>query len=344
MPAPSSRPSPRLRFVANQTANPRARDPRESPPTDAAALDAYSRAVVSTIDTLGPAVVSLAIEGRRRGGTGSGFLLTPDGYLVTNSHVVDRARKVSVRLTDGSEIAGELVGRDPATDLALVRADASGLAYAKLGDGRARPGQLAIALGNPLGFDSTVSAGVVSAVGRTLRAPDGRLIEDVIQHTAPLNPGNSGGPLVDSAARVMGINTAIVPYAQGIGFAIPATTAAWVVPELLAHGRVRRTRLGIGARTRSIDPRIQRSLGLSEPSVVEVLAVEDGSPGRRAGLRPQDWLIGFEEDPLPSVDALHRLLTQWPLGRPGQLDVVRAAKRFTAAVTPVEMEPPPDRR
>jgi S1-C subfamily serine protease len=277
---------------------------------DLARLDAYSRAVVDVVDAAGPAVIGVhAPPGRRSpGGQGSGVLITPDGYALTNDHVIGSGEGLRVALSDGRTLGARLVGRDRGTDLALLQVAERGLPFARLRTEVPRPGQLAIAIGNPLGFDSTVTAGVVSATGRSLRAVDGRLIEGVIQHTAPLNPGNSGGALLDSTGAAIGINTAIIALAQGIGFAIPAATADWVVTQFLLHGFVRRARIGVAGRTRSIDARLARRLGLAQPSVVEVLSVAEPSPAQRAGLRAGDWLLALDGHPVPSVDVLQRLL------------------------------------
>ena len=216
--------------------------PGALPAGDAELLDAYSRAVVAVVETVGDAVVNIAVDtGRGRRGAGSGVMVAPDGYLLTNNHVVEQARELAVSFIDGTEVQAALVGRDPATDLAVLRAAGSGLPYAKLGDSATlKVGQLAIAIGNPLGYASSVTSGVVSALGRSLDSRNGRLIEGVIQHTAPLNPGNSGGALLDSRGLVVGINTAIIAMAQNLGFAIPVATAQWVLTELLTRGRVRR--------------------------------------------------------------------------------------------------------
>ena len=223
--------------------------------TDLELLDAYSQAVVSVVDSVGPAVVSISSDknfhysASDQAGAGSGVVIAPDGYILTNDHVIQNSNTLKVRLTDGISLSATLIGKDPATDLAVIRTNASYLPSSTLGSSdRLRVGQLAIAMGNPFGFQSTVSTGVVSALGRTLRSTKGRLIENIIQHTAPLNPGNSGGPLVDSAGKVVGINTAIIAMAQGIGFSIPANTAKWVVSQILTRGRVRRGSLGIAAR------------------------------------------------------------------------------------------------
>ncbi|HKU41841.1 MAG TPA: trypsin-like peptidase domain-containing protein, partial [Polyangiales bacterium] len=222
--------------------------------------DAYSRAVIGAAERIGPSVVSLRIKhnGRRgSGGQGSGLIVTPDGYVLTNSHVVHRAHEVVVELMDGRAVSARVVGDDPSTDLAVVRVHAEQLAHVPLEPGpQPRPGQLAVAIGNPLGFDSTVSAGVVSAIDRALPGPGGRMLDGMIQHTAPLNPGNSGGPLVASNGRILGINSAMIGHSQAIGFAIPVETAAWVVGQVLHHGRVRRAFLGVSVQTRPLPARL----------------------------------------------------------------------------------------
>lgn len=313
----------------------------DSPPRDGALLDAYSRAVVDVVQSAGPAVVGVRPGDRGPDGEftprghGSGVFITPDGYALTNDHVVGGAAELDVVLPDGRELRAQLVGRDPATDLALLRAEGSALPFVRLEVAKPiRAGQLAIAIGNPLGFDSSVTAGVVSATGRSLRGGNGRLIENVIQHTAPLNPGNSGGPLLDSAGRVIGINTAIIAYAQGLGFAVPATTADWVVSELLTHGRVQRARLGLSGRARPVDRRLARIIGLAQASAVEVLSIADGGPAARAGLRVGDWILSLDGEPTPSVDALLRLLGPDHLGRPATLALLRGRERLTLVVHP----------
>ena len=317
--------------------------PIPSPPAapDAALLDAYSRAVVDVVRSAGPAVVGVRPGDRSSDGEftphghGSGVFITPDGYALTNDHVVGRASELRVMLPDGRELHARLVGRDPATDLALLRADGSALPFVRLETARPiHPGQLAVAIGNPLGFDSSVTAGVVSATGRSLRGQNGRLIESVIQHTAPLNPGNSGGPLLDSQGSMVGVNTAIIAYAQGLGFAVPATTADWVVSQLLSHGRVVRARLGLAGRTRPIDRRLARILGLVQGSVVEVLSVSPQSPAARAGLRVGDWILALDGKPTASIDALLHLLGPDQVGREASLSLVRGRERLTIGVTP----------
>jgi S1-C subfamily serine protease len=310
---------------------------------DTALLDAYSRAVTAVVDAVGPAVVSIAVGQRsarrwpEREGAGSGVVIAPDGYILTNSHVVDNAGQVTTTLTDGTQAAARLIGKDPATDLAVIRAEASGLPYALLGDSASlRVGQLVIAMGNPLGFQSTVSTGVVSALGRALRSREGRLIENIIQHTAPLNPGNSGGPLLDSRGRVVGINTAIIVMAQGIGFAIPANTARWVVSQLITHGRVRRGYLGLTGRQRPLGRRLVRFHNLADERAVEVVSVESDGPARKAGLREGDLVVALNEQAVTSIDDLHRFLAEWPINGPVTLTVVRGKERLAVDVMPAE--------
>ena len=263
--------------------------PANRPATDADLLDAYSQAVIHVVETVSPAVISVSGRGDDgRGGSGSGFLVTPDGYAITNSHVVNDRPQLAAETTDGDRLRVELVGDDPATDLAVIRLAASGLPHAQLGDSDAlRVGQLVIAMGSPLGLQSTVSTGVVSALGRSMRGRDGRLIENVIQHAAPINPGNSGGPLVDSRGFVVGINTAIIVMAQGLGFAIPSSTAEWVLSEILTHGRVRRRQLGIVAQVTRLPRALVRELDLLADQGVEVREVARGgaSPHRPASSR-----------------------------------------------------------
>ncbi len=302
------------------------------------ALDAYSRTVISAVNQIGPAVVSIKVESDRgRGGEGSGVLVTPDGYLLTNEHVVRRAGRVSVTFIDGHSAPAELHGTDTATDLAVLRARGNDLPYAVIAEqGSLRPGQLVIAIGNPLGFEATVTAGVVSALGRSMRSRDGRLIEGVVQHTAPLNPGNSGGPLTDSASRVVGINTAIIASAQGIGFAVPSNTAHWVFTELLAHGRVRRGYLGIAGRDRPLDRRLVRALDLRTSVAIEAMKVEPDGPAGRAGLQVGDMIVGAGGEALGGLDGLHRLLSRWPSGTPLVVEALRGRRVITAEIVPVE--------
>lgn len=311
--------------------------------SDIQLLDAYSRAVISVVESVGPAVVSISVgpkqshhEGEQIG-AGSGVVIAPDGYILTNDHVVRNAKHLTVGLTDGTSLSAELIGKDPATDLAVIRANASYLPSSTLGSSdRLRVGQLVIAMGNPFGFQSTVSTGVISALGRTLRSIRGRLIENIIQHSAPLNPGNSGGPLVDSSGKVAGINTAIIAMAQGIGFSIPADTARWVVSQILTHGRVRRGFLGIAGRQRPMDRRIVRFHGLNNTDAVEVLSVEPDGPAGLAGLRVGDLIVAINGSDVQSVDDLHRFLSDWPIGQPVNIDIVRGRNRRTLVVVPKE--------
>jgi len=322
-------------------------------------LDAYSRAVTAVVDAASPAVVSLEVHaparvrlrpGRRARpggrrpptGSGSGFVVAPDGYLLTNSHVVDGRGAVRIRVATGGDAPATVVGDDPATDLALVKVDPDALAadapvaWLPVDAGlRPRRGQLVVAIGNPLGFDSTVSTGVVSALGRTLRGKGGRLIDGVVQHTAPLNPGNSGGPLLDGRGRVVGVNTAIIAGSQGIGFAVGVDTVGWVLGELLAWGRVRRAWLGVGGMRRPLDRRLARAHGLGA-SAVEVMTVEAGSPAAAAGLRDGDLVVGFAGHPVASVDDLHRLLRDARPGVAAALRVVRLGRALDLEITPRE--------
>jgi S1-C subfamily serine protease len=310
------------------TADQHANNPRlVSQPTasDANLLDAYSQAVIHVVETVSPAVVS--ITGRDtngRGGSGSGFIVTPDGYAITNSHVVDGHARLEAETSEGDRLRAELVGDDPATDLAIVRLSASGLPYAQLGDSEAlRVGQLVIAMGSPLGLQSTISTGVVSALGRSMRARDGRLIENIVQHAAPINPGNSGGPLVDSRGLVVGINTAIIAMAQGLGFAIPANTAEWVLQEILTHGSVRRRQLGIVANVTRLPRALVRSLDLLADQGVEVREVASRSVAELAGIRPDDIIVALNGRLVTSIDDLHRLLMTVPADQGFELTVIR---------------------
>jgi S1-C subfamily serine protease len=292
---------------------------------DADLLDAYSQAVVNVVETVAPAVISvMGRSGDGRGGSGSGFLLTPDGYALTNSHVAGDRTQLLAETADGDRLPVEVVGDDPATDLAVLRLAASGLPHAQLGDSAAlRVGQLVIAMGSPLGLQSTVSTGVVSALGRSMRGRDGRLIENVVQHAAPINPGNSGGPLVDSRGRVVGINTAIIAMAQGIGFAIPSATAEWVLSEILTHGIVRRRQLGISASIARLPRAMVRELDLLADQGVEVQDVVAGSLAAQAGVRPGDVIVALAGRLVTSIDDIHRLLMTVPTDQGLELSVIR---------------------
>ncbi len=307
-------------------------------PNDGDLLDAYSKSVTRVVDRVGPSVVRLDIRrgDGRKGGSGSGVIVSPDGLILTNSHVVQGARRADVTLLDGRVLSGRVLGDDPDTDLALVRVDEDAtLPAARLGDSkRLRPGEIAIAIGNPLGFDSTVTAGVVSALGRSLRSTNGRLIDDVIQTDAALNPGNSGGPLVASNGEVVGINTAIIAGAQGICFAVAANTARFVLGELVAHGRVRRAYLGVGAGTIALPRRIALRLGLEQTRGVVVSSVEAGSPADHAGLLSGDILLAVDGAPVTSAGDLVRLLGAGMIDRVVPLDILRRSdkRRFWVAL------------
>lgn len=311
--------------------------------SDLELLDAYSRAIIQVAEEVGPAVVGITIgvQSQRlaaeQAGAGSGVIIAPDGYILTNDHVVANARLLQATLEDGRTLAAEIIGTDPATDLAVIRVNAAGLPFASLGDSAAlRVGQLVIAIGNPFGFQSTVSTGVVSALGRALRSRSGRLIENIIQHSAPLNPGNSGGPLVDSRGRVVGVNTAIIMMAQGIGFSIPANTAKWVVSQLLTQGRVRRGYLGLAGRQRPLERRLVRFHRLSHEYAVEAISVDPMGPAAQAGLQEGDLIIAINGQPLSSVDDLHLFLAEWPIGQEVVLTILRGLERRDLRVRPGE--------
>jgi S1-C subfamily serine protease len=316
----------------------------ESP--DLELLDAYSRAVIEVVEAVGPAVVGISVNraasrrGRLQAAGGSGVVITPDGYVLTNDHVVHGARQVEVELSDGANLPAHLIGTDPATDLAVIRLTATSLPHATLGDSAMlKVGQLVIAIGSPFGFQSTVSTGVVSALGRALRSQAGRLIENIIQHTAPLNPGNSGGPLVDSRGRVVGINTAIISMAQGIGFAIPTGTARWVVSQLLRHGRVRRGFLGLAGRHRPLERRLVRFYQLAGEQAVEAISVDPRGPAAQGGLQEGDLIIAINGQSVANVDDLHRFLAEWPLGEAVTLTIIRGRARRDLQVVPSEADP-----
>ena len=306
-------------------------------------LDAYSRAVVGVVERVAPSVVSVRItaEDGRGGvgqGAGSGFVIAPDGFIVTNHHVVEKASEVTVVFTDGRELAARVVGSDASTDLALLRVAEGGLVPVEIGHSEGlRVGQLVIAIGNPLGFQSTVSTGVVSALGRNLRGQNGRLIENVIQTDVALNPGNSGGPLVDSRGRVVGVNTAMIRMAQGLCFAVPSATMTWVVGELMTAGRVHRAVLGIVGQTRPVNRRVQREFNLAEASAVEIVSLTDNGPAQRAGLRARDVVVSMAGHGISSIDDLQRILSRTTPGTPLTITVLRnGGRRHAIDVTPTQ--------
>lgn len=313
-----------------------------SKPADAELLDAYSETVASTVEQAQHAVVFIAVHHDgprgRTSGSGSGFLFTPDGYVLTNSHVVHGAKEIEVVQLDGTRGAATLVGDDPETDLAVLRIGASrALPHLELGDSsRLRVGQIAIAIGSPLGFTHTVTSGIVSALGRSLRSTAGRMIDNVIQTDAALNPGNSGGPLLDGKGRVIGVNTAIIPGAQSICFAVAVNSVKWVVPQLFANGRVRRAYLGVSGSTVPISRRVARFLVVEQSTAVSVMEVQPGSPAALAGVAVGDLLFGIDGAAVHTVDDLQRLLDESRIGKPCIVRVLRGNQPLYLHVQPRE--------
>ncbi len=342
---------PALHLVSNENFNPSAS--HGSHAEDADLLDAYSVAVIEAAEKINPSVVNIEIQHKPadrgtaplrganpRRGSGSGFVFTPDGFILTNSHVVHGADQIDVALSDGRRYPAHLVGDDPDTDLAVVRIDAPNLVAAQLGDSNAiRVGQLVVAVGNPYGFQCTVTAGVISAVGRSLRSNSGRLIDAVIQTDAALNPGNSGGPLVSSRGAVIGVNTAIILPAQGICFAIAVNTAKFVAARLIRDGRVRRSFLGVGGQNVSISRPLARQLNLLTASGVLVLTVEKDSPAQKAGLVEGDVIIAINAEPIKGIDDLHTHLTDQKIGVQSDLTILRRSAKQTITVVPAETQP-----
>ncbi len=314
--------------------------------SDGELLDAYSRAVIRAVERVAPAVVRIDALGRKASeerpagrprGSGSGFVFTPDGFILTNSHVVHRAAALLVSFADGRRAEAQLVGDDPDTDLAVIRIQAADLAVAALGDSTAvRPGQLAIAIGNPYGFDCTVTAGVVSAVGRSLRGRSGRSIDNVIQTDAAINPGNSGGPLVSSAGEVIGVNTAVIFPAQGLCFAIAASTVKLVAGRLIKDGRVRRGVLGIGAQTVPLHARLVRHFGLPFATAVGVMSLDERGPAAASGVREGDLLVAIDDKPAPSIETLQRVMLETEPGHVATLTLIRGTEKLEARVMTAE--------
>ena len=312
---------------------------------DSALLDAYSRTVVSAVARVSPAVVNIDVKQRvnvERGmrelsGNGSGFIITPDGFILTNSHVVHGANSITVNLPDGREYPAQLTGDDPDTDLAVIRIDAPQLTNVRLADSEnLRVGQLVVAIGNPLGFQASVTAGVISALGRSMHAQSGRLIDNVIQTDAALNPGNSGGPLVNSAGDVVGVNTAMIRPAQGICFAIASNTAKLVAGWLIRDGRIRRGYIGVAGQNVPIHRRIVRFYGLSLETAVLVVSVEKNSPAERAGLREGDLIVAFDNQLIGSVHHLHKVLVGEQIGVSARLTVIRHTEKLELPSLPAE--------
>jgi S1-C subfamily serine protease len=305
-------------------------------------FDAYSQAVIDVVDKVSPAVVRVETppdrEKRQRGGTGSGVVISPDGLVLTNSHVVQGAQAVRLALADTRTVKARVLGNDPHTDLALLRVvDDVSLPAARLGNSKSlRRGQLVVAIGNPLGFESTVTAGVVSALGRSLRASTGRLIDDVIQTDAALNPGNSGGPLVSSRGEVIGINTAVIAGAQGICFAVASNTASHVVSEIVRHGRVRRAFIGVAGQTVPLPRRLALALGLAQARGVAISSLEPDSPAGKAGLQPGNIVLALDGEPVTGADDLVRLLSADRIGVATTFTVIVGAERKQVAVVPAE--------
>ena len=311
------------------------------PHEDDELLDAYSRAVTSAAARIMPSVVNIEVHqsgprGREAHGGGSGFLFTPDGFILTNSHVVSEATSIDVTLADGTRCSASVAGDDPHTDLAVIRISAATQTPASLGDSATiRPGQVVVAVGNPYGFQCTVTAGVVSALGRTMRAKSGRLIDNVIQTDAALNPGNSGGPLVNSRGEVIGVNTAVILPAQGICFAIGINTAKFVASRLMRDGHIVRSYIGVAGQTVALHRRVIRFYDLPLPTGVLVASTEPGSPAERAGLTAGDVIVAYGEHAVASVDDLHRILTDEHVGVQSRLTVIRHTERLEVAIVPV---------
>src|SRR5437764_192169 len=319
-----------------------------APQTDDDVMDAYSRAVITAAEKVSPSVVYIEVEQRvsnrrpnipsmpqERRGSGSGFIFTPDGFILTNSHVVHGAKKIEVTLADGHKHQADLIGDDPDTDLAVIRINAPNLVPAQLGEAqRIRVGQLVIAIGNPYGFQYSVTAGVVSALGRSLRAQSGRLMDAVIQTDAALNPGNSGGPLVNSRGEVIGVNTAMILPAQGICFATSIDTAKFVASRLIRDGKVSRSYIGLAGQNVPLPRRIVRFYHLAVESGIMIVSYEGDSPARKAGLLEGDIIIGFDDHPVAGIDDLHKLLTEERIGRTSTLTVIRRTERLTFEIVP----------
>jgi S1-C subfamily serine protease len=313
--------------------------------SDAALLDEYSRTIVGAVQRVAPAVVNIEVQqrnertrGREPAGSGSGFIITPDGFVLTNSHVVHDGTRMTVNLNDGRDFPAQLIGDDPDTDLAVIRIDAPNLAHVRLANSeQVQVGQLAIAIGNPLGFQASVTAGVISAVGRSMRAQSGRLIDNIIQTDAALNPGNSGGPLVNSAGEVIGVNTAMIRPAQGICFAIASNTAKLIAGWLIRDGKIRRSYIGVAGQTVPLHRRVIRFYGLPLETGVLVVSIEKNSPAERAGLRAGDLIVAFNDQPIGSVHDLHKVLVGEQIGVSATLTAIRHTEKLDLSILPAEI-------
>ena len=318
-----------------------------APSNDGALLDAYSQAVSAAAEKVSPAVVYIEVKHHRGdkgqeypGGSGSGFVFTPDGFILTNSHVVANSSRVAVTLLDGRTLEASLIGEDPDSDLAVLRIGALNLKAAELGDSKSiRVGQVAIAIGSPFGFQYTVTAGVVSALGRSLRSASGRLIDNVIQTDAALNPGNSGGPLVNSRGQVIGVNTAVILPAQGVCFAIAIDTAKFIAGRLIRDGRIVRAYIGMAGTNISLPRRLVRFHRLPAETAVAVASVEPDSPAHRAGLQTNDILVGYGSHTVNAIDALLRILSDEPIGVPSTVTVIRGTEKLTLQIVPTSAKP-----
>ena len=340
----------RLRFASDTETTPVDRPGPSTADTDGPLLDAYSRSVTGAVERIAPSVVHIQVEGEpsersrpRRPANepetrgGSGFVFTPDGFVLTNTHVVENAKRMEVVLPDGHRVIASPVGQDPATDLAVVRIDAPQLVAAVLGNSSTlKVGQIAIAIGSPFGYQTTVTAGVVSALGRSLRTRSGRLVDDVIQTDAPLNPGNSGGPLVDSSGLVIGVNTAMIGAAQGICFAIGVNTAVFVASRLIRDGRVTRSYIGVAGQNTPISRRFVRFHQLERSTGIRVASVEPQSPAKRAGLEEGDIVIAFDGVAVGGIDDLHRLLTDTRVGQAVGIELLRRTEKLALSIVPAE--------
>src|SRR5213595_3302419 len=329
---------PHVLAAAETAGNKQAPIPSAPAKDDIALLDDYSRTIVSAVDRVTPSVVN--IESRAngsRGGSGSGFIIAPDGFILSNSHVVHGAREIVVNLSDGRESRAHLVGDDPDTDLAVIRIDAAQLSPVRLADSETlRVGQIAIAIGNLLGFQASVTAGVISALGRSMHAQSGRLIDNIIQTDAALNPGNSGGPLANSAGEVIGVNTAMIRPAQGICFAIASNTAKLIAGWLIKEGRIRRGYIGVAGQTTPLHRRVARFYHLTSESGAMVVSVEKGSPAEQSRIRPDDVIVAFNDEPIASVHDLHKVLVGEQIGVSARLTIIRHTEKLELPILPDE--------